>query len=168
MNTDGGESSRRTWFLGEFEYAVDAQRRVAIPRTWRGAAPDEARFFVLPGREKSLQIVPGPMFQGILAHLANVSFADGPAALALASVGSLAQECLCDAQGRISLTPALMAHAGIEPRGTVILIGALITIQIWHPDVWRARRMDSNAGMDVIQALQQKSGDITTILEKWG
>ena len=31
--------SEPTFFLGEFEHTLDAQRRVAIPAAWRGCWP---------------------------------------------------------------------------------------------------------------------------------
>jgi MraZ protein len=146
-------------YLGEFEYAVDAQRRLAIPGAWRAA---DGGFVLLPGREQSLQLVPAAMFQELLAKLRQVSFADAQAAVALATIGSMAVMCEPDKQGRISLTPKLMEHAGI--RGAAVLLGAVTTIQIWEPARWEARRMNSQKGLDVLQALQEKPDALGAVL----
>ena len=151
-------------FLGQYEYTVDAQRRLAIPSSWRG--PGEASHFVLlPGRETSLQLVPASTLQELIVKLQKVSFADAQAAVALASIGSMAADCRPEPrQGRIVLPPSLMEHAGITDRA--ILLGAVTTIQIWAPENWKRRRMDSNRGLDVIQALQERPDDLTDILRK--
>jgi MraZ protein len=155
-----------SWFLGEYENTVDGQRRISIPRAWRQEAPQKTRFFLLPGREKSLQLVPAETFQEMLVEMRKVSFADPQAAIALATIGSMAQECVCDRQGRISLTPKLLAHAGIEDRA--VLLGSVTSIQIWRPETWEARRMDSESCLDVIQAVQERPDDFTQILRNAG
>ena len=150
-------------FLGEFEFAVDAQRRLAIPSAWRGAA---AEFVLLPGREQSLQLVPAAAFQELLAKLRQVSFADAQAAVALATIGSMAVLCQPDKQGRIGLTQKLMEHAGI--RGGAVLLGAVTTVQIWEPARWKKRRMNSQQGLDVIQALQEQPDALGAVLGALG
>ncbi len=144
-------------YLGEAACAVDAQRRLAVPSVWRGGA-----FVLLPGREQSLQLVPEPVFRELLTKLRQVSFADAQAAVALATVGSMAVRCEPDKQGRISLTPKLMEHAGI--RGQALLLGAVTTIQVWEPKRWEARRMDSQKGLDVLQALQERPDALGAVL----
>ena len=151
-----------SWFLGEFEYTVDKQRRVAIPSNWRGDDPDANRFFLLPGRDRSLQLVPADTFLELLNRLRKVSFADSQAAVALATIGSMAQECNCDKQGRISMTQKLMDHAGIESKA--LLVGAVATAQIWNPETWEQKKIDSETGLDVIQKIQEKGDELGDVL----
>jgi len=151
-------------FLGEFEYTVDAQRRLAIPSAWRAPASEANHFVLLPGRDRSLQLVPAAMFEELLVKLRKVSFADAQAAVALATVGSMAADCRADRQGRIMLTPKLLAHAGIRDRA--LLLGAVTTVQIWAPETWAQRRMDHDQGLDVIQALQERPDELSDILRK--
>ncbi len=165
MENTADNSMPGAWYLGEFEFTVDNQRRVAIPRPWRSNDEDE-RFFALPGREKSLQVVPGAMFQELLAKLRKVSFADAQAARAMATIGSMALECAPDKQGRITLSNKLMDHAGLSKR--VLLIGAVTSIQIWDPATWQERQMDSETGLDVLQAVQERPDELTDILRNRG
>ena len=152
-------------FLGEYEYAVDAQRRLAIPRAWRRTPAAEGNhFFVFPGRERSLQLVPAEMFQDMIAKLRRVSFADAKAAVALATIGSMAQEVLCDKQGRIALSSKLLAHSGIDDRA--VLLGAVTTVQIWEPQAWASLRIDSEKGLDVLQAIQERPDDFTDVFRR--
>lgn len=154
---------RRGWcYLGEHEYTVDAQRRLAIPSGWRSGARGGDHFVLLPGRDRSLLAVPAATFDELIAKLRQVSFADAQAAVALASIGALAADARSDGQGRITLTPELMSHAGITERAT--LVGAFTTIQLWNPAAWRARRMDSGRSLDVIQALQERPDDLAQVL----
>lgn len=151
-------------YLGEHDFIVDNQRRIAIPSQWRGEKPDQNHFFLFPGRESSLQLVPVTSFRELIGKLRKVSFADSQAAIALASIGSMAQECVCDRQGRITMTKKLMDHAGIVDR--VLLIGSVTTVQIWNPEIWNKRQVDSETGLDVLQALQERPDDFTDILQQ--
>lgn len=161
MNKDT-KNQLGSWFLGEFEYTIDSQRRLAIPSQWRDETAEGNHFFLLPGREKSLQLVPAETFQELLQKLRKISFADRQAAVAMATVGSMAQECQCDKQGRITFSKKLMDHAQLEKR--VLLIGAVATAQIWKPEAWEEKQIDSETGLDVIQQIQEKGDDLGDIL----
>lgn len=151
-------------YLGQYEYTVDSQRRLAIPSHWRCDDPRDNCFFLLPGRLHALQLVPAAMFQQFLDKLKTVSFADSRAMVALGKIGSMAQQAMCDKQGRISLSPNLMKHAGITDKA--LLLGAVATIQIWRPETWQEQQIDSEAGLDVIQSIQEKGDDFTEILRR--
>lgn len=155
---NSAEAQLGSWFLGEFEYTVDKQRRVAIPSNWRQPEAEDNHFFLLPGRDQSLQLVPADTFLELLNRLRKVSFADSQASVALATIGSMAQECRCDKQGRIAMTRKLMEHAGINDKA--LLVGAVATAQIWNPEIWQNKRIDSETGLDVIQKIQEKGDDL--------
>lgn len=149
-------------YLGRHEYRVDAQRRIALPKAWRPQSPSENSYFLLKGRERSLQMIPARVFLPFLQKLLSVSFANREAALALASFGEGTEEVSCDGQGRITLTPHLLEHSGID--GPAILVGAVTTIQIWNPESWEANRMPSDAFMDVLASFDQRP-DETGVLD---
>lgn len=163
MKKAAANPRRPGWcYLGEYPYTVDAQRRVAIPSGWRAESRGGDHFVLLPGRDRALLLVPAATFDALIAKLRTVSFADAQAGVALASIGALAADCRTDGQGRITLTPELMAHAGIGDRA--VLVGAFTTIQVWEPESWRRRRMDSGRSLDVIQALQERPDDLARVL----
>ncbi|EDM27214.1 hypothetical protein LNTAR_16132 [Lentisphaera araneosa HTCC2155] len=125
-------------FTGEFEHSVDAQRRLAIPRSWRGG--EGARLYLLPGKEKMIQIIPEYMFAVLRERLKKVSFTNPKMARALAAFGAKIQEVQCDKQGRVPLPAKMKAHAGIK--GDAVLVGAVTTAQIWAKQEWEASQDD--------------------------
>lgn len=164
MTAKSASDTLGTLFLGEHEYAVDNQRRVAVPSAWRGDESAPRRFFLFPGRDRSLQLVPAETFQAMIDKIRKVSFADARAAAALATIGAMAAECVCDKHGRITMSQKLMEHAGIDSKA--VLVGALTTAQIWDPEAWATRKLDSETGLDVLQALQERPDDVTDILKR--
>jgi DNA-binding transcriptional regulator/RsmH inhibitor MraZ len=76
----------------------------------------------------------------------------------------MAQEVLCDNQGRFALSPRLMSHAGIADK--VLLLGSVTTIQVWEPGMWQAQRMDSELGLKVMKALQERPDDFTEVFRR--
>lgn len=116
-------------FLGQFDHTIDKQRRIAIPREWRGK--DKHVFYLLPGRDHSVQILPEKLFmEEVYDKARKVSFADRDKGQALANIGKFAHRSVCDKQGRISLTPLLMEHAQIEESGSVQLTGSITKIEL--------------------------------------
>ncbi len=160
----GENQAMQGLFLGEHEFTVDSQRRVALPSQWRKCGGAENHFFLFPGRASSLQLVPASTFRELVAKLRKISFADNEAAIALASIGSMAQECTCDKQGRFAMSRKLMDHAKLTDR--VLLLGAVTTIQIWNPELWRERQVDSETGLDVIQTLQERPDDFGEVIKQ--
>ena len=152
-------------FLGEYEYAVDAQRRLALPKAWRCKDSTANSFVLLPGRGRSLQLVSAGTFQEMLRKFRNVPIGGSVTqAVGLATIGSMAQQVICDKQGRIPVAPKLMQHAGIASKA--ILVGAVTTIQIWEPAAWEAQKLDSEAALDVLQAIQERPDDFSEIVRK--
>jgi len=99
-------------YTGFHPHSIDAQRRVAIPREWRKDAGDDAVFYLLPGRNQTIQVLPKELFeQEILDKVRKVSFANAEKSQALAMIGAKASRSSCDKQGRITMTQELMEHA---------------------------------------------------------
>ena len=125
-------------FLGEFEHTIDGQRRLAIPSEWRLKGGD-GRFVLLPARGSSLQLMPFEEFDSsILSKARRLSLASEKDMRDLAELGSRAQICECDKQGRIQISQKLVAYSGLKDRAA--LIGSLSYIQIWTPED-RARNL---------------------------
>lgn len=146
------------FLLGECEYALDSQRRLPLP--WKHVP----RFFLFPGRDQSLHLIPAANFSAFAEQLQRVSFLDSGSALALGAIGAMAQECKLDSNGRIMLSRELLDYAGIRQKATVV--GALTTGQIWEPANWAQRRMDNRRSLDVLQAIQQRPDQFETIVRK--
>ena len=150
------------FFSGEYRHSLDPQRRIAIPSCWRTGGLD--RFYLLPGRFKSLQLMPFDSFRSLLEKAAKISFADANASLALARLGSMAQECVCDKQGRIPMPQSLIDHAGLKDQA--VLVGALTTIQIWLPENWMKHKTSPDEILDTIQKIQEAPDDLASVIRK--
>ena len=150
------------FFFGEYSHSIDSQRRVAIPKNWR-AKGSNLRFFLLPGRHKALQLIPFNSFKEIFEKIRKISFADPKASLALAKLGSMAQECECDSQGRIAISPRLMEEADLSDYA--IMVGAISTAQIYSPDNWKKIAESDESALDVVQKIMEKPDDLASILK---
>jgi len=151
------------FFFGEFTHSLDNQRRVAIPREWRGKS-DETRFILFPGRD-SLMLIPYAAFRDFLAKARKVSLANRQAQEALARIGSKVQECICDKQGRITISQRLLDVLGIKDE--IVLVGAFSTIQLWRPEAWAMRRDDDDAYLDEVQKITESPDGLMDILKEF-
>ena len=119
----------RKVFLGEFQHSVDRQRRLAIPSEWRSGDDEPQVFYLMPGREHGVQVMPRDYFmEEVYDRLKTTSFADKNRTLA--KIGRYGHECVCDRQGRINLSPLLVKHAQLELPEQVQLIGSVTGFEV--------------------------------------
>ena len=157
-------SAQEITFTGEYPHSLDPQRRFALPRPWRG---EGLRYFILPGRGNILQLIPEYTFKDFLAKVRKVSLTNAAVGRALALLGSRAQECKCDKQGRISLTPKLREHAQIDSE--LFMVGAFTHAQIWNKDAWLTQADDTESVLDVIDSiLSDDDSDLINLLKNIG
>ncbi len=124
-----------TFFLGEYEHTLDAQRRVAIPAGWRGCG----RFILLPGKDHSIQMMTVETFREmVLDKTKKLSLGNMEDARNLARLGSRAQECVCDKQGRIQISQQLASYANLREK--VALVGSVSMILLYPPEAWNLLR----------------------------
>ncbi|HJO94121.1 MAG TPA: hypothetical protein QF753_12020 [Victivallales bacterium] len=150
-------------FAGEFVHAIDSQRRIAIPKDWR-VKDGLNRFYILPGRHKTLQLMTYSSFKRLAEKLKKVSIADPKASIALARLGARARECRCDKQGRIPVPEQLLEYAeikkGNEVEAELVLVGAFNSIQIWSRANWDKQFMSDEEMLDVLQGIEELRDEI--------
>ena len=150
-------------FVGEFLHTIDPQRRIAIPKDWR-AKDVENKFYMLPGRHNSLQLMTNEAFNILAQKLRKVSIADPKASIALAKLGSSARVCICDKQGRIPINEKLLEYSqikkGEEIDSDLILVGAFNSIQIWSKENWNKQQMSDGEMLDVLQKIEGLPDDL--------
>jgi len=129
----------KPWYVGRYEYTIDRQRRLAVPHPWReeGAAPD--RFLLIPDRRGCIMAIPAEIFAQWVEGLRSGAIGDPAVGEALAELGFRSADVSCDSQGRITITPDLMQHAGLKAGGKALLVGAVLSILIWLPRRWEER-----------------------------
>ena len=122
-------------FLGEFEFTLDPQRRLAIPSEWHSSTPGQDCYFVFPGLARSLVLMSSFLYGKIRDGIGKVSFAD-PAYPKVADIARLGKKCVCDKAGRVSLSQALLDYAELQTKQKVLLIGAFASARILNPVIW--------------------------------
>jgi len=142
------------FFVGSYTHAIDAQRRIAIPSEWR-KKDGETSFFLLPARDNIVQLIPKETFyEQIIRKSQKISLADAHQQRDLAVYASRAQNCVCDKQGRIQISPLLLEHGGYKDK--IVLVGAFSLIQLWTPERWEAANRDGgNNYFDVMQRIYE-------------
>ena len=142
---------------------LDTQRRIAIPSQWR-KTEGENKFILIPGRNRILQLIPYESFrENFLSKAKKVSIANAEGALALATLGSRAQECVCDRQGRVQLGQKLLEYAGLKE--AVALIGAVSTVQIWDAGRWKERSISDESYFDEVQKISESPDDFVNMMK---
>jgi len=151
-------------FVGQEERALDAQCRVAIPKEWRVMIKDSP-LYLLPV-DGIIQVATNAGFASFLEKARQVSLTDPQGAKALAMFGARAQQCRCDSQGRIQINQKLADYAGLKD--TVMLVGAIATMQIWNKDKWTSQQsqLPEEFIYDVVNKIQSKPGDLENALKQ--
>lgn len=169
MSVDRSEEKSQLLFVGEFVHGIDSQRRVAIPKDWRFKEKENV-FYLMPGRHKSLQLMPYASFKKMADKLEKVSIADSKASIALARLGAKAKQCICDKQGRIAMNEKLLEYAEIKKGESIdnelVLVGAFNSIQIWSEENWRQQQMGDDEMLDVLQNIEELPDELSNILKK--
>lgn len=157
-----GGFDNEIFYTGEFEHSLDSQRRVAIPKPWRGKGACD-RFFLVPGRSRILQLIPFAAFRDFLAKARKIPFANAETAMALARFGSRAQECICDKQGRLAIPRRLLDYAELAEQ--VVLVGAISTIQVWRPERWIEVQGSDEDYLDEVERIGAAPDDFMSALK---
>ncbi len=155
------------FLVGEYQHTIDNQRRTAIPSSWRNKK-EKTTFFLFPGRNATLQLIPRATFKSFLEKVKKISFANAKAGLALAQIGAKAQECSCDKQGRIQISQKLLNHTkwDIKKDSSVVLVGAFSHIQLFSKTAWETSQISDEDCLDQIQAIHENDdGDIMKLLQ---
>ncbi len=150
------------FFFGEYQHSLDDQRRVAIPKSWRKKTGEDS-FFLVPGRDKSLMLIPHESFREFLIKAQKISFANRQAQAALAKLGAQVKECNCDRQGRIQIPQKMLES--LEVNEQVMLIGAFTNIQIWSPEAWEKSQGNGEEYLDEVQKIGEKGDDISNLMQ---
>ena len=142
----------RKVFLGEFQHSIDRQRRISIPREWRSVDGLEQEFYLMPGRDGGVQVMPRDYFMSsIFDKLKDTPSADSDRLLA--QIGRKGHECVCDKQGRINLSPQLVEQASLELPDQVQLIGAVHYFEIRPVE---EKEDDVEQFLDMLEAIQKR------------
>jgi DNA-binding transcriptional regulator/RsmH inhibitor MraZ len=137
-------------FTGEHEYAVDGQRRVPLPKDWRRELGGSAVLYMYP-RDGGIEVMPEALF-----NVAMMSLMRSMGLRERARVAAKTHRCVCDKQGRITLSQKLMNEVGITDQ--VLMVGTYVSIFLLPPESWTDDDQDTSPQMAHLSTLE-KRGD---------
>ena len=126
-------------FYGTETHAIDHKGRVSIPASMRkgdGKRPLDT-FYVVKGPEGCVALYPTEEFKRIEDLIRHLPMSDRRGRLFARMYLLDAQKLACDAQGRITLSAALIKWAGLDKE-------ALVYGQVGHIEIWNPSRLDAH------------------------
>jgi len=124
----------QSFYVGEFERALDDKCRLSLPPKWR-CAEEGVSYLALPNPVGCITVYPPKMIARLEERVSGVSLGDQVGQQALAKLFSQADALECDAKGRLKPGERLVRHAGI--RSGLLLVGSYATFHIWNPKKFR-------------------------------
>lgn len=119
---------------GQWEYAVDAKGRLALPAKLRRAIRPEANdvLTITRGFEPCLYAYPSYEWENVETQLSGLNAYQRDSRSLIRTFLGWADDVTIDGKGRIALSKRHLDFAGITDR--VIIVGALNRIEIWSPE----------------------------------
>ena len=121
-------------FLGEYAHALDAKGRVIIPSKYRDEI-GEQKLVVTCGLDGNLVVYTEAGFQEYAQRWMELTTGKADYRKWRRFVGTTAEYCEIDKQGRILLSAKLREHAKLVK--DVVISGNLSNFEIWNPDRWQ-------------------------------
>ena len=154
----------RPLILGEYQRSVDDRFRLSLPGEWFELVAVGSRGCILAKERKgALSLWPAEAWQAKLdaaVGLVQAKIDAGRLAGRLEEVQSLGRllstrhrHVQLAGRGRLVIPEGFREFLGIEPGGEVVLIGAAVCVEIWHPAAWTSY-------------LQQQLPDFASLLDQ--
>ena len=131
---------------GEFNHSIDAKGRLIIPSKFREDLGEN--FMITKGMDGCLFIYPENEWKTFEEKLRTLPLTNKKARdFKRFFLGSAVDGDL-DKQGRVLISSALRAYAGLEKE--VVLAGVLDRIEIWNKTAWDERKAEVEADIEEI------------------
>ena len=124
-------------FTGEFEHAVDAKQRVAIPAEMRGALGESALFVVI-GPNGALWLWPEKTFAEIASEIEPSLLPEEDILVFEELLYSQAARLELDSAGRVRIPERLLGVAEID--SSTVVLGMRDHIELRNPEKWAERK----------------------------
>ncbi|MDD3695203.1 MAG: hypothetical protein PHG44_04465 [Lentisphaeria bacterium] len=149
-------SNRKRFFSGTHPVSVDAQRRIAMPKSWRlPEDTEDTQFFLVPGRNKRIFVITEERAEKLFDSAERISVLDGDGMGACEDIASKMQIVNLDKQGRFALDQALATHAGISNKA--VFLGAIFCGSIVAPENKEELSNPSDMSLDHLQRIEEKA-----------
>jgi MraZ protein len=143
-------------FVGTDTYAIDHKGRIALPAWVRraGGARPLTRFFVNRGFDGCLDLYSPDGWERLMARLRKTRMSDPQGRAFRRAFMVDAKAVSVDAQGRVTLPPALIRLAALDRE--VVLQGVEDHVEIWNPERHREK----------VERLRETPGEFESLAEK--
>ena len=131
--------------LGRHEYQIDAKGRVSLPSAFRRAVSDNP-LVLLQWQDSHLDLFPEETWGEIRKNLLSHRRARRDGGAYLRRITASAVEVEPDKHGRIRIPHWLGERIGLSD--SVLFVGALDRIELWHPGSFEAQMSELDAGDD--------------------
>ncbi len=125
-------------FLGEYKHAIDNKSRLTIPAKFREALAGEC--VIAKGLDGCLTIYPMSEWALVCEKIDAKPSSDPKVRRFKRLFYASASVETIDKQGRVSIPPALKAHAAIDSE--VVVVGESNVIELWSSQRWENNQMD--------------------------
>jgi len=122
-------------FYGTEKYAIDHKGRLSVPASMRREAGRQkplGSFFLVAGFEGCLSLYSPEDWKRVEERLRRLPMGDRRGRAFARAFLMDASKVTVDAQGRVTIPPALMHRAGLDKEA--VLHGQVDRIEIWNPD----------------------------------
>ncbi len=122
-------------FYGTETYAIDHKGRISIPATMRRAASKKQpvrSLMLVAGFEGCLALYPEEQWKRVEERLRQLPMGGQKARSFTRAFLMHAYRVTVDAQGRVTIPPALIGRAGLDK--DAVLLGQVDRIEIWNPE----------------------------------
>jgi|TARA_B100001059_G_scaffold91430_1_gene90326 MraZ protein len=133
-------------FTGEYEHAIDAKQRLAIPSDLRSRLDPEihgSAFYVAPGQRGSLWVWPEKTFEHMAAATELSLVPDEDLLEYEQLLYSQAARVDLDKTGRIRIPDRMIRMAGLQ--SNVVVLGVKDHLEVHDPKAWAALREEKFA-----------------------
>jgi MraZ protein len=135
-------------FYGTERFAIDAKSRISIPAHMRRAADGKLtrEFIILAHFEGCLALFTQEQFKDVEEKFKRIAFGNPKGRAFSRAYLKDAKRVSVDAQGRITIPPALMGRAGLGREA--ILLGQVDRIEVWNPERFEDATRDPLANIE--------------------
>ena len=129
-------------FRGHFDYSLDAKNRLNVPPKFRAAFSDGV--VLAKALEPCVALWTPEGFEGFTeSFLPGLNPVSAERRKLTRYFAGNSFDAELDTAGRVTLNPALLAHAGIEKE--VVVVGVLDHLEVWARDRWLADQEELDA-----------------------
>jgi MraZ protein len=127
-----------TSFYGRQTYAIDHKGRLSVPAPMRRGARGKAiaEFMLVAEFDGPLGLYTAEDWQRVEERLRRIPMGDRDGRRFARAFLMDAQKVTVDAQGRVTIPPALLGRAGLGKEA--VLLGQVGRIEIWNPEQLQA------------------------------